>query len=56
MFHQSLDRLLSQNVSESMGRQLTKTSTFTQVAQIVTNLEYFQVACVELERTLTATR
>ena len=33
-----------------------KTSTLSQVAQIITNLEHFEVACAELERSLTALR
>lgn len=32
------------------------TSTLTQVAQIITNLEHFEIACVELERSLTSLR
>ncbi|KIY74221.1 exocyst complex subunit Sec15-like protein, partial [Cylindrobasidium torrendii FP15055 ss-10] len=53
---QSLDSLITQNISSSIGKRLANTSTLTQVAQIVTNLEHFQVACTELERSLTNLR
>ena len=33
-----------------------KTSTLSQVAQIITNLEHFEIACAELERSLKALR
>jgi exocyst complex component 6 len=33
-----------------------KTSTLSQVAQIITNLEHFEVACAELEQSVTAFR
>jgi hypothetical protein len=51
-----LDNLLIKNVSESIGQRLAGTSTLSQIAQIVTNLEHFQVACTELERSLTSLR
>ncbi|KAG6915658.1 hypothetical protein DXG01_010528 [Tephrocybe rancida] len=41
---------------EPVGKRLAGTSTLSQIAQIVTNLEYFQVACSELERSLTSLR
>ena len=53
---QSLDTILSNHVSDSIGDRLAKTSTLSQVAQIVTNLEHFEVACSELERSLTSLR
>lgn len=49
---QSLDNFLANHVSETIGQRLAQTSTLSQIAQIVTNLEHFQVACPELERTL----
>ncbi|KAA1466700.1 exocyst complex component sec15 subunit [Dentipellis sp. KUC8613] len=56
LLSKSLDAILSNHVSESIGQRLAKTSTLTQVAQIVTNLEHFEVACSELERSLTSLR
>ncbi|TFY76375.1 hypothetical protein EWM64_g7636 [Hericium alpestre] len=56
LLSKSLDAILSSHVSESIGQRLAKTSTLTQVAQIVTNLEHFEIACSELERSLTSLR
>jgi exocyst complex component 6 len=53
---QSLDSLLAKHVSERIGQRLAGTSTLSQIAQVVTNLEHFQVACTELERSLTSLR
>ncbi|KAG2013848.1 rsec15 [Coprinopsis cinerea AmutBmut pab1-1] len=52
----SLDNLLIKYISESIARRLAGTSTLTQIAQIVANLEHFQHACEELERSLTNLR
>ena len=51
-----MDNLLTGHISEAIGRRLAGTSTLTQIAQIVTNLEHFQAACTELERSLTILR
>ncbi|KAH9002467.1 exocyst complex component sec15 subunit [Lactarius hatsudake] len=56
LLSKSLDLILSNYVSEGYGGNLTKTSTLSQVAQIITNLEHFEVACAELERSITAIR
>ncbi|KAF9226637.1 exocyst complex subunit Sec15-like protein [Gyrodon lividus] len=53
---QSLDKLLSNHISDSINKRLQSTSALSQIAQIVTNLEYFEVACTELERSLTNLR
>ncbi|KAG5651378.1 hypothetical protein H0H81_008877 [Sphagnurus paluster] len=45
----ALDSLLMEHISDPIGKRLAGTSTLSQIAQIVTNLEYFQVACSELE-------
>lgn len=52
----SLDHLLIRSISESMARRLEKITTLSQVAQIVTNIEHFLVACIQLERSLTSLR
>ncbi|KAF8165519.1 exocyst complex component, sec15 subunit [Crassisporium funariophilum] len=52
----SLDSLLAKSISETIGQRLAGTQTATQIAQIITNLEHFQVACTELERSLTNLR
>ncbi|KAI9507508.1 exocyst complex component sec15 subunit [Russula earlei] len=56
LLSKSLDTILSDHVSDSYCDKLAKTSTLSQVAQIITNLEHFEVACAELERTLTTLR
>ncbi|KAF8351587.1 rsec15 [Amanita rubescens] len=48
----SLDNFLANHVCETISQRLTQTLTLSQIAQIVTNLEHFQVACPELEHTL----
>ncbi|TFK55453.1 rsec15 [Heliocybe sulcata] len=48
----ALDSLLSTDISENIARRLATTSTLTQIAQMVTNLEHFQVACTEIEGTI----
>ncbi|TDL29539.1 exocyst complex component, sec15 subunit [Rickenella mellea] len=52
----SLDALLVHHVSESIEKRLSGTTTLSQIAQIVTNLEHFDQACSELERSLTSLR
>ncbi|OAX44483.1 exocyst complex subunit Sec15-like protein [Rhizopogon vinicolor AM-OR11-026] len=56
LLNKSLDRLLSNHISESISKCISSTSTLTQAAQIVSNLEHFEVACSELERSLTSLR
>ena len=53
---QSLDSLLGKYISESIAKRAEATSNLSQIAQIVSNLEHFQVACVDLERSLTNIR
>ena len=53
---QSLDNLLSDYISKSIAQRAEKTSNLSQIAQIVTNLEHLDVACGELERSLTNIR
>ncbi|KAJ6598867.1 rsec15 [Mycena vulgaris] len=52
LLNKSLDDLLHNHISQTIGKRLAGTSTLSQIAQIVTNLEHFQVACVELQRSL----
>jgi len=56
LLSKSLDIILSTHISESIARRAQSTSNFSQITQIVTNLEHFEVACAELERSLTAIR
>ncbi|KAJ7228462.1 rsec15 [Mycena pura] len=56
LLSKSLDNLLINHISQTIGQRLAGTSTLTQIAQIVTNLEHFQVACAELQRSLTNLR
>ena len=53
---QSLDSLLKDHISEPVAQRLAGTSTFSQISQIITNLEYFEAACSELESSLTTLR
>jgi len=46
----SLDRLFIGYISEPVSKRLAGTRTLSQIAQIVSNLEHFQGACTELER------
>ncbi|KAG6879204.1 hypothetical protein C0992_004443 [Termitomyces sp. T32_za158] len=52
LLKKSLDSLLIEHVSEAIGKRLASLSNLSQIAQIVTNLEYFQASCPELERSL----
>ncbi|KAF7985236.1 hypothetical protein HWV62_7888 [Athelia sp. TMB] len=56
LLSKSLDTLLSSHISESIGKRLAGTSTLSQIAQIVTNLEHFQISCTELAVSLTRLR
>ncbi|KAG6854896.1 hypothetical protein C0991_012086 [Blastosporella zonata] len=56
LLSKSLDKLLIEHISEPVGKRLAGTATLSQIAQIVTNLEYFQEACSELERSLSSLR
>ncbi|KAK7060468.1 Rab GTPase-binding exocyst subunit S15 [Paramarasmius palmivorus] len=56
LLSKSLDSLLITHISETIAQRLAGTSTLSQIAQIVTNVEHFQTACDELERTLTNLR
>ncbi|TEB35768.1 rsec15 [Coprinellus micaceus] len=52
----SLDNLLIKHISEAIGQRLISSTTLTQIAQIITNLEHFQASCSELQRSLTNLR
>ncbi|KAF7332249.1 Rsec15 protein [Mycena kentingensis (nom. inval.)] len=56
LLSKSLDNLLINHISKTIGQRLGVLSTLTQIAQIVTNLEHFQVTCSELQRSLTNLR
>ena len=52
----SLDNLLINHISATMSQRIAGTPNLSQLAQIVANVEHFQVACSELERSLTSLR
>ncbi|KAL4076144.1 exocyst complex subunit Sec15-like-domain-containing protein [Scleroderma citrinum] len=52
LFGQSLDKLLSNHVGASISKRLGSTTALSQIAQIMTNLEYFEIACSELRRSI----
>ncbi|KAI0700779.1 rsec15 [Cytidiella melzeri] len=56
LLSKSLEGLLSNYISESLARRAEATSNLSQIVQIVSNLEHFEVACTELERSLTNIR
>ncbi|KAJ3788694.1 rsec15 [Lentinula aff. detonsa] len=56
LLSKSLDDLLIHNICGSITKRLAETTNLSQLAQIVTNAEHFQVACTELERSLTNLR
>ncbi|PPR04050.1 hypothetical protein CVT24_010625 [Panaeolus cyanescens] len=56
LLSRSLDSLLIKSISESISQRLAGTQNLNQLAQIITNLEHFQLACSELERSLTNLR
>ncbi|KAF5390532.1 hypothetical protein D9757_002620 [Collybiopsis confluens] len=56
LLSKSLDNLLVNHISEAICQRLAETSNLSQLAQIVTNVEHFQVTCSELERSLTNLR
>lgn len=49
---QSLDGLLTEHVSNEIGKRLRAMSNLSQIAQVVVNLEHFSTACDELEGVL----
>ncbi|KAH9849999.1 rsec15 [Lenzites betulinus] len=56
LLSKSLDTILADYISEAVGKRAQSTNNLSQLAQIVTNLEHFEVACSELERSLTNIR
>ncbi|KAF9057969.1 exocyst complex component, sec15 subunit [Panaeolus papilionaceus] len=56
LLSRSLDSLLIKSISESISQRLAGTQNLNQLSQIITNLEHFQLACSELERSLTNLR
>ncbi|KXN89604.1 Exocyst complex component 6 [Leucoagaricus sp. SymC.cos] len=56
LLSKSLDNLFIKSIGETIVQRLTTTTTVPQIAQLVTNVEHFQVACQELEHALTSLR
>ncbi|KAH0839949.1 exocyst complex subunit Sec15-like-domain-containing protein [Lanmaoa asiatica] len=56
LLSRSLDKMLSNHISDSINKRLQSASALSQITQIVTNLEYFEVVCTELGRSLTNLR
>ncbi|KAF8663498.1 hypothetical protein AX16_001066 [Volvariella volvacea WC 439] len=56
LLSKSLDNLLIKYISEPIDQRLASVSTLSQIAQVITNLEHFQVACSELEYSITGVR
>ncbi|KAI9001365.1 exocyst complex component sec15 subunit [Trametes punicea] len=56
LLSKSLDTILTNYISESIAKRAQSTNNLSQLAQIITNLEHFEIACSELERSLTNIR
>ncbi|KAI0082435.1 exocyst complex component sec15 subunit [Panus rudis PR-1116 ss-1] len=56
LLSKSLNNLLSDHISKNIAKRAEATSNLSQIAQIVANLEHFEIACGELERALTNIR
>ncbi|KDQ20586.1 hypothetical protein BOTBODRAFT_26590 [Botryobasidium botryosum FD-172 SS1] len=56
LLQKSLDRLLIQHVSDNITGRVGRMSNLSQIAQVVTNVEHFEVACAELDIQLTKLR
>ncbi|KZT13017.1 rsec15 [Laetiporus sulphureus 93-53] len=56
LLSKSLDVILSKYISENIAKRTQNTSNLSQIAQIIINLEHLEVACAELERSLTLIR
>lgn len=54
--NKSLDKLLTNHIGENISKRLSSIPTLSQVAQVVSDLEHFQAASPELERSLTTLR
>ena len=46
---QAIDKLLSRHVSDNLSVRLGGSRNMSQIAQLITNVEYFEVACTVLE-------
>ncbi|KAI0751538.1 exocyst complex component sec15 subunit [Daedaleopsis nitida] len=56
LLSKSLDTILTKYISEALAKRAQSTANVSQIAQIITNLEHFEIACAELERSLTNIR
>ncbi|CED85244.1 Exocyst complex, subunit SEC15 [Phaffia rhodozyma] len=56
LLRSSIDRILTNHVSESIAKKLEGTNNFSLIAQIVINLEHFELACEELNVVLSNLR
>ncbi|KAI0677043.1 rsec15 [Trametes maxima] len=56
LLSRSLDIILKTYINESIAKRVQSTTNLSQLSQIITNLEHFEIACSELERSLTNIR
>ncbi|KAG8761483.1 hypothetical protein FRC14_003896 [Serendipita sp. 396] len=52
----SLDRLMTRHISDKIVAKLNQSQGLSQISQIVTTLEYFEMACGEIEQNLASLR
>ena len=51
-----MDNILANFIGSNIAKRVQTTSNLSQIVQIVANIEHLEVACVELERSLTLIR
>ncbi|KZW03721.1 exocyst complex component, sec15 subunit [Exidia glandulosa HHB12029] len=56
MLSKTLDRLLTTSISERIAARVATSNNFSQICQVITNSQYFQTACDELEHGLPGLR
>ncbi|PIL36939.1 hypothetical protein GSI_00630 [Ganoderma sinense ZZ0214-1] len=56
LLSKSLDAILTTSISESIANRVQTIANVSQIAQVITNLEHFEISCSELERSLTNIR
>ncbi|KAH9927182.1 exocyst complex component sec15 subunit [Epithele typhae] len=56
LLSKSLEAILTNSISGAIAKRVQSTNNVSQIAQIISNLEHFEIACAELERSLTNIR
>ncbi|KZT72537.1 exocyst complex subunit Sec15-like protein [Daedalea quercina L-15889] len=56
LLSRTLDNILANFIASNVGKRIQSTSNLSQIVQIVANVEHLEIACTELERSLTLIR